>query len=145
MITRDSMFIRAALPDVYACARDLEKQHEFIPGYMPAEVTVTDAGETVVTRAAEIDGKTMRWRSRVFFRENVSIGFEQIEGRLKGMKIEWLFEQAPGGTKVTIVHDVRLKVPLLGRVIERLAVKPVIDRLTAGVLAGLKRRMEGGS
>jgi len=143
MITTDSIIINARLSKVYATARNIEKQHEFIPGYKPAEVFKSAEGHLIVNRIAEIGGKTMKWQSIVLFNENRSIEFEQIEGRLKGMTISWLFEEVPEGTRLTITHSLKLVIPVLGYFIERFAAKPAIDKLTTNVLKGLKNKMEG--
>jgi ribosome-associated toxin RatA of RatAB toxin-antitoxin module len=142
MITEDSIFISAKLPLVYSIACDLEKQHEFIPGYKPAEIRKEADGSMIVTRNAEINGKVMTWKSAVSFRDNRSIDFEQVEGRLKGMRIRWLFTEAPGGTHLTITHDLKFHVPVIGWLAERMLAKPAIDKLTANVLKGLKSRIE---
>lgn len=142
MITKEQIIIRKQLSQVYETAQALERQHEFIPGYKPAIVTKTPDGTTTVQRTAVINGKEMKWISSVEFEQGRTIRFKQIEGRLKGMLIEWLFEEVPEGTRLTITHNLHLNIPLIGWLAERLIAKPSIDRLTANVLHGLKDKME---
>ena len=97
----------------------------------------------IVERVAEIKGKIMKWKSKVKFNINKTIEFEQIEGRLKGMKIEWLFEEVPEGTKLTITHRLSLNPPVLGWILSKFIAKPAIDKLTRNVLLGLKNKLEG--
>lgn len=143
MITRDFIVINRKLKEVYRVAKDIKNQHEYIPGYKPAEIIETrEDGTLVVGRTALMDGKMVKWKSLAEFDENRAIRFEQLEGRLKGMKIEWLFEEAGAATKVTITHDFRLNIPLAGWLAERFVAKPKIDRITRSVLEGLKAKME---
>ena len=145
MITRDSIIINDKIEKVYAVARDIEKQHEYIHGYSPAKIIEKkEDGKIVIERVAELHGKVMKWKSIAEFEENKAIRFEQIEGKLKGMKIEWLFQSINEGTRVEIIHDFSLKIPALGWFAERYIARPKIDGLTRNVLVGMKNKIEGG-
>ena len=87
MITNDSIIIKRSLSEVYKVAQDIENSHTYISGYKPSKLIKTKDGEIIVERVAEIKGKIMKWKSKVEFNINKTIEFEQIEGRLKGMKI----------------------------------------------------------
>lgn len=143
MITKDFIIINKSLPEVYKIASDIEKQHEYIPGYKPARIIEKkEDGEILIERIAEIKGKIMKWQSTAKFKENKKIEFKQIQGRLKDMKIEWLFEEIHGGTKITITHDFKLSRPIIGWFLEKFIAKPTINKLTKNVLSGLKKKME---
>ncbi len=144
MITQDFIVIKKRLPEVYKTAQDIKNQHEYIPGYKPSKIIETkEDGRLIIERTAEMDGKIMKWKSMAEFDENKTIKFEQLEGKLKGMKINWLFEETGEETKVTIIHDFKLKIPLLGWFAERFIAKPKIDRITRNVLTGLKNKLGG--
>jgi ribosome-associated toxin RatA of RatAB toxin-antitoxin module len=145
MITKDSIIIKGNVKKVFKIARDIENQHLYIPGYEPARIiTRRKDGRLVIERTAVLKDRKMSWRSLVRFVNGKAIEFEQIEGRLKGMKIEWLFRGRNGKTELTITHELTLKPPLIGWFVERLAAKPAIDRLTRNVLTGLKNHVERG-
>ena len=91
MITQDFIVIKKRLPEVYKTAQDIKNQHEYIPGYKPSKIVETkEDGRLIIERTAEMDGKIMKWKSIAEFDENKTIKFEQLEGKLKGMKINWL-------------------------------------------------------
>jgi ribosome-associated toxin RatA of RatAB toxin-antitoxin module len=140
MITKDVIVIDEDLNKVYSIASDIDKQHEFIPGYKPSKIIGrTEEGALIVERTAEIDGKEMKWQSSAEFIENKAINFKQLEGKLKGMDIIWEFESVDEGTKITIEHDFKLNIPVIGWLAERYIAKPKIDKITRGVLEGLKK------
>lgn len=143
MITQDFIVIKKRLPEVYKTAQDIKNQHEYIPGYKPSKIVETKKdGKMVIERIAEMDGKIMKWKSMAEFDENKTIKFEQLEGKLKGMKINWLFEETGEETKVTIIHDFKLKIPIAGWFAEKFIAKPKIDKITRNVLHGLKNKVE---
>ncbi|MFH1369043.1 MAG: SRPBCC family protein [Elusimicrobiota bacterium] len=142
MITKGSIIIKESFFKVYAVACDIEHQHEFIPGYEPAVISKTNDGKMVIQRTAALNKKKMTWKSTAEFAPNKFILFKQIEGRLKGMEIEWLFDAVDEGTMLTITHTLRLNIPIIGRFIETYIAKPAIDKLTSNVLKGLKNKME---
>jgi len=144
MITRDSIKINEKIDKVYKVARDIERQHEYISGYSPSKiVAAVDNGGIIIERTAVLNGKLMKWKSKAEFEENKTIKFEQLEGKLKGMKIDWLFNESDEGTEVEIVHDFKLKIPVIGWFAEKFIAKPKIDAITRNVLVGLKSRVEG--
>lgn len=143
MIIKDSILIRKKLQDVYKVARDVENQHKFIPGYSPAKILERkDNSNMTIERTAVVDGKIMNWKSTAEFVTDDAIRFVQIEGALKGMKIDWKFRESGEGTEVEIVHDFNLNIPLVGWLAERFVARPKIEKITRNVLAGLKSRME---
>ncbi|MFW6134214.1 MAG: type II toxin-antitoxin system RatA family toxin [Elusimicrobiota bacterium] len=143
MITQDSVIIKKSLPEVYRIAKDVKNQHKYIPGYKPSEIVEQyEDGKIVVRRFAKLKNKEMTWKSLANFNENSSIDFKQLEGRLKGMEIHWLFNETPQGTEVIIIHDFKINKPVIGWFMEKYFAKPKIDMITSNVLAGLKKYAE---
>ena len=141
--TENFITIYADLEKVYRLAQEVEKYPEFIPGYKESKIVGQEKGKIIIERAALINKKLNRWKSKAWFNLNRSIEFEQIEGRLKGMKVEWLFERIPGGTKLTIIHTFKIKVPPIGWFIEKVIARPRIEQITENVLTAFKNRIEG--
>ncbi len=140
MIAKDSIDINMILPEVYRWAANIEEQHLYIPGYHESKIMVEADGAKTVHRIAELDGKTMKWKSKVKFTQDKKIEYVQIEGRLVGMKVLWTFEvPKQGWTRVTITHTYNLKIPLIGWLIERYKIKPIVDKMTRNTLEGLKK------
>ncbi len=142
MITKDYIDIKKNLGTVYKTASDIKNQHTYIPGYKPSIVHKTDDNKLLIERTAELNGKTMKWKSLAVLNKNKSIEFEQLEGRLKGMKITWLFNKFDDFTRVTIIHDFHLNIPVFSYLLERFIAKPKIDKITKNVLIGLKNKLE---
>ena len=138
----DSIIVKDNLERVYDISRDVEKYPEFIPGYLESRVEGSREGKLIIKRVAWVKEKQLTWRSMASFQKNSCIEFEQIEGRLKGMKAKWLFEKAPEGTKVVITHDFRLGLPVIGWFKERLIAKPAVSKVARTVLRALKTKVE---
>ncbi len=142
MITQDSIIIEKPLTEVYKVASDIENSHRYLPGYKPSKVIKTENDQIIIEREAQIKGRVMKWKSLAKFNKNKSIEFEQIEGKLKGMKIVWLFKYVPRGTELTIIHKFKIKIPIFGWLLSYFIAKPRIDNLTRRVLIGLKNYTE---
>ncbi len=140
--TQNSIIINAHLEKIYHLAQAVEKYPEFIPGYKESKIIGRENGKIIIERAASINNRLIRWKSKAWFNPYKSIEFEQIEGKLKGMKVEWFFEQIPGGTKVTIIHIFKLNIPLIGRFLEKTVARPRIEKMTDTVLTALKNKIE---
>ncbi len=136
--------IQKPLSQVFALARQVEHYPEFLPGYIESRITDRREDALLLERAALIQGHLYRWKSWVRFEENRSICFEQAEGPLRGMKVEWQFDSMGSSeTRVTIIHRFHLNRPwAIGRWIERFVYKPKIAAMAALVVAALKRVCE---
>jgi len=103
-----------APPDaIYAMAQDVARWPSMLPHYRWVKVLREDDGERIVEMAARRDWIPVRWTARqTLDPATPRIGFTHLSGWTKGMSVAWTFEPLPGGTRVTIVHD--LGRPLLG-------------------------------
>jgi ribosome-associated toxin RatA of RatAB toxin-antitoxin module len=138
----NSIIINANLEKIYKLAQAVERYPEFIPVYKKSKIIGRENGKIIIERAALINQRIMRWKSKAWFDYNKSIEFEQIEGRLKGMRVKWFFEQLPNGTKVTIIHIFKLHIPLVGWFLEKLVARPRIEKTAGNVLIALKNKIE---
>ncbi len=143
MITKDDIIIRKDLTSVYRVASDIKNQHTFIPGYLPSKILKWDNNEFIVERTAKMGKKILKWKSKGKLVKNKFIEFIQLEGRLKGMKIKWLFEELSNNTtKVTIIHNFKISYPVVGLIAGIFIAKPTINKITRNVLIGLKNKVE---
>ncbi|MCK4533369.1 SRPBCC family protein [bacterium] len=140
--TQNSIIINAHLEKIYHLAQAVEKYPEFIPEYKESKIIGRENGKIIIERAASINNRIVRWKSKAWFNHNKSIEFEQIEGKLKGMKVKWFFEQISGGTKVIIIHIFKLNIPLIGWFLEKLVARSRIEKMTDTVLTALKNKIE---
>ena|SRR5438132_3651289 len=136
--------INRPLQYVYDLARRVESYPDFLPGYIESQILERQNGRWLLARAAIVQGKIIRWKSWVEFIENKALTFEQVEGPLQGMRVQWDFdERGPGCTQVTITHRYHLSHPLfLGRILEKYIYKPKLDQMASQIVAALKRVCE---
>ena len=142
MHLEDSIIINATRERAFQLARDVEHYHEFVPGYKPGRLRKESNNRLIIEREAEVGGKLEKWESAVNIYPPNKIEFTQTKGKLKGMKVRWTLEELGAKTRVSITHDFSFKIPLLGWILETFAVAPRVNKTTAGVLRGLKSKLE---
>src|SRR5262245_40844971 len=97
--------IEKPLEDVYALARQVDRYPEFLPGYLESRILDRRDGRLLLERKAIIQGRLFQWKSWVAFQTNKTIFFTQVEGPLKGMRVEWSFRAlAERRTALTLTH-----------------------------------------
>jgi ribosome-associated toxin RatA of RatAB toxin-antitoxin module len=141
-----STLIEKPLKEVYALARQVERYPEFLPGYIESRILERHGDKALLSRAAKLDGRILRWTSWVSFRQDESMLFEQAEGPLKGMRVRWDFtSKQTHQTQVTITHRFHIARPrVIGWLKERFIFRPKIDRIASQVVAALKQACETG-
>ena len=106
--------IARPLTDVYALARQVERQPEFMPDYLSCRVVERKGDQMLLERSAKIRGKVMMWQAWVRFQTNEGVYFTHHGGRLDGMKVDWVFHAAGDQqTHMTLTQtlDVRYGIP----------------------------------
>ncbi len=69
--------------------------------------------------------------------------FTHLKAWTKGMVVVWTYEErADGGTDVTIIHDLKFRVPALAFLIEPIIGHGFIDPVANKTLATFKRLLE---
>ncbi|MDI6703194.1 MAG: SRPBCC family protein [bacterium] len=141
--TEDTIVIKGNVDEVFEISSDVERYPEFIPTYKEVRILSKEGPEMIVERESEAGYK---WRSRVFVdKDKRLIKAEQLEGPLKGMKIEWKFAEIDDGTRIVLTHDFEYKkVPLIGNLIGRLIVSRIVKKMATQTLEGVKRKVEEG-
>ena len=148
--TEHSVLINRDLDLVFDVTNQMEKWPELLPPCKDLrilDVENTDVGPKVTIEVTfHTGGRLMTWRSkRLVDLKTKSAQSERIAplGPFKFMKMAWLYHQVDGGTKLTFIHDFKMKGWLLGYLIGRLYVVPVyISRDAKIELAAIKERLE---
>lgn len=141
--TVNSILIKADLNRVFSVAADMEKYPEFIPSYKEVKVVSREGNKMIVERIGQVGKKTVKWKSCVMLEPNKSIYAEQLEGPIKGMQIQWLFEDTRDGVKITLTHDFEYKkIPLIGSLIGKLIVAKIVKQMADETLKGIKIKVE---
>lgn len=138
----NSILIQAKLEDVFQVAVDVEKYPEFIPSYKEVKILATEDNKMIVKRTGLVRGKRVEWKSEVIVQQNKSIQAVQLEGPLRGMKINWWFEERDGATTITLTHEFEYPIPFIGQLIGRWIVAKMISQMAQDTLAGIKKRIE---
>lgn len=121
--TENIIIINENINKVFEVAVDFERYPEFIPTYKEIKVVKKEGNKMIVERKSVVGKKEVKWRSSVIIEPNKSITAEQLEGPIPGMKIEWLFEEIEGKTKITLIHNFEYKkIPVIGHIIGKLIV-----------------------
>lgn len=144
-----------ALPrTVFNLARDISKWPDLLPHYR--EVTIQSRNGTQLTaemRAIRPFGSValpVGWRSEQWSddsdADDLRLRFVHVGGATRGMEVTWHIRPTANGCRVTIEHEFRRRLPLLGAEIfpwfvDRLFVQPIAGR----TLATFKRLAEAGA
>src|ERR1051326_370185 len=85
----------------------------------------------------------LRWRAKqIVLAEARRIRFTHVWGVTRTMEVEWRFEPADGSEiAVTIVHDLRLRWPVIGGAVARWIIGPLFVEPTARATLGRIKRI----
>lgn len=143
MSVRSSIAIDVTAPGsrIFGLARDLREWPRLLPHYRAARVTPGPDGHVVASlvairpigRSASF-GVPVAWRAEQWAEpedaDDLRLRFRHLRGVTAGMDVTWHIRPAPGGCRVTIVHDFRRPLPIVGdellpRLVERLFTRPI--------------------
>lgn len=136
--------IRGTIAQVQALAFDLPRWPSFLPHYRWVTVLATEGERQTVEMACWRTGIPLRWRSHLWvLPEEGRMRFLHIAGPARGMEVEWILEQQGEHVRVTIRHDLSLKVPVVRSALGQWVVGEVFVGAVAGrTLQWLKRAVE---
>jgi ribosome-associated toxin RatA of RatAB toxin-antitoxin module len=140
MMTHQSIDVDASPSDVYALAQDVANWPRILPHYNYVRVLQETDDARVAVMSAQRNWIPVRWTAEEHLLPAIPrIEFTHITGWAKGMRVAWIFDPLPRGTRVTISHDLAtLQVPLvrtrLGRlIISEQFIAPIASRTLASV------------
>jgi ribosome-associated toxin RatA of RatAB toxin-antitoxin module len=125
---------------VFALARDVERWERFLPHYSRSRAAERRAdGSLVVDFVARRPligvlglGLPVTWRSRTWNEPaSLRLRFAHIAGATKGMDVTWRIEGVGAGSRVTIDHDFRPRLPLFAAFVDRAFTRPIAGRTLA--------------
>jgi ribosome-associated toxin RatA of RatAB toxin-antitoxin module len=140
---RSSIAIDVAAPPslVFALAKDVERWADLLPHYAAVEVLGRDATRGTVdarfvARRPLIGvlglGLPVAWRSRTWNDpDTLRLRFLHRGGATNGMDVTWRIEPLAGGTRVTIDHEFRPRVPGWAAFVDRVFTQPIAGRTLA--------------
>ena len=75
--------------------------------------------------------------------ENKNLAFRQFLGSdVKGMQVAYTIEATKTGSRLTLMHEVVMHYWVIGKIIELLVVRPVMEKVGPEVVANIKRLSE---
>jgi ribosome-associated toxin RatA of RatAB toxin-antitoxin module len=125
---------------VFALTRDVERWERLLPHYARSRAVGrrTDGALVVdfVARRPLIDilglALPVTWRARAWNEPaTCRLRFVHVAGATKGMDVTWRIEPVGGGSRVSIDHDFRPRVPIFAVVVDRFFTRPIAGRTLA--------------
>jgi uncharacterized membrane protein len=145
MHTETAVRIRGPADTIFRYAADVERWPQILPHYRAVRVLEVDGPSRLVEMKARRGWIPLRWCAWQTLRpEARRIRFTHVRGITRGMEVEWRLDPSDGGeVAVAIVHDLRLRWPLIGPVVARAVVGPMFVEPTArATLRHIKRLVE---
>ena len=125
---------------LFALARDVERWERLLPHYVRSRALESRAdGSLVVDFVARRPllvvlglGLPVAWRSRTWNEPATRrLRFVHVAGATKGMDVTWRIEPVSDGTRVSIDHDFRPRLPLFAAFVDRFFTRPIAGRTLA--------------
>ncbi len=142
MRLEDSIVIQRSSRQIYDLIKDVERHAQLLPGYIESRIVERKNGSYIVQREALMAGRVRRWKSEIWMEDGKCMHFRQVEGPLAGMHVRWVLEPHEEATRMSIIHDVRMKPRWKGWWFERWVAKPAIERTAREVLNAIKNVAE---
>jgi aromatase len=142
--TETAVRIRGPVDTIFRYAAQVEHWPRILPHYRGVRVLAIDgAGRLIEMKARRGWIPIWWWARQIVTPRERRIRFTHVRGVTRGMQVEWRFEPAGGDVAVSIVHDLDLTWPLIGRAVARSIIGPMFVEPTArATLRHIKRIVE---
>ena len=137
-----SVIIKSSIDKVYNIAEKIEKFPEFMPHVKKSNIIKKEGNKRHVEMSAIVNGINSHWISASTTEKNKKITYKQIKGFCKVMGGEWLFEKIPEGTKITLIHNFDVGLPIIGKLLSHTLVKSWVNKHTLLMLGHIKTKAE---
>jgi ribosome-associated toxin RatA of RatAB toxin-antitoxin module len=116
MHAQRSIDIAASPQRIYELAQDIGRWPTMLPHYRYVTVTRETPRERVAIMAARRGWIPVRWETAQRLDPSTPrIEFTHLSGWTAGMEVAWTFAPIPGGTRVSIIHDLDFRrIPVVG-------------------------------
>jgi ribosome-associated toxin RatA of RatAB toxin-antitoxin module len=142
--TGNTILMRAPRELIFETAADLSRWPEILPHYRYIRYYQRSPERNVVKMAAVRSGIPISWVSEQFIdRDRCEVRFRHLKAFTKGMDVVWTFEQLPDGVQVTILHDLKFRIPALAPIAERIIGGFFIGHIAGQTLECMKNHLEG--
>ena len=139
--------IAAPLEAVFALACDVETWPGLLRDYRWCRVLERTPQRLVFAMGGWIRRWPARWTAIQEARPGERrITFRHVRGITRGMTVEWRFAPSTAGVDVTLVHDLVMQWPVVGRLVSDLIVGPIfIEYIARKTLRAVQARAEAAA
>jgi ribosome-associated toxin RatA of RatAB toxin-antitoxin module len=142
--TGNSILMRAPRAKIFEAAADLSRWPEFLPHYRYIHYYERSPERNLVKMAAVRTGIPIAWVSEQWIdRERWEVRFRHLKAFTKGMEVVWTFVEGAEGVQVSIMHDLKFRVPALAPVADRIIGGFFIQHVAGRTLECMKHHLEG--
>jgi len=115
----NSLLMRAPKLEIFETAANLELWPKILPHYRYIRFLERGADRNIVVMAARRSGIPISWTSeQIIDRDRFEIHFHHLKAWTKGMSVVWTFSDTRDGVQVTISHELRFRIPVLGPIVD---------------------------
>ena len=140
----NSILMHAPKTTIFETAADLELWPKILPHYRYIHFIERGHDRNVVVMAARRSGIPISWTSeQIIDRDKFEIHFHHLKAWTKGMRVVWTFSDTPDGVQVTILHDLRFRIPLLAPLVDPIIGDFFIYNIANKTLRCMKAYVEG--
>ncbi len=146
MHKENSILINAARDKVFQAASDLEQWPAILPHYRWIRFLMKSPRKNVVVMAARRGWIPINWTSEEEIDpERMEVRFHHLKAFTKGMDVVWSFRETSDGVLVTISHELKPTIPIIGRfVADRIIGNFFIHYVANETLKHMKLHLESG-
>ena len=146
MHAANSIIMHAPRMKIFETAANLELWPKILPHYRYIRYLERGPERNVVVMAATRSGIPIKWTSeQIIDRARGEVRFHHLQAFTKGMAVVWTFEETPAGVLVSILHDLRFRVPALAPLADPIIGKFFIHHIASQTLQHMKTHLERGS
>jgi ribosome-associated toxin RatA of RatAB toxin-antitoxin module len=112
--TVDQVFVRADAETVFRLAADIDRWPEILPHYRWVKQLGAQENQRLVEMAARRGWIPVKWTSlQKVSQASKRVYYWHVAGATYGMEVEWIIDEEADGVRVTIVHDLDLRKPIV--------------------------------
>jgi ribosome-associated toxin RatA of RatAB toxin-antitoxin module len=129
---------------IFETAANLELWPEILPHYRYIRFLERGDDRNLVIMAATRSGIPISWTSeQIIDRDKFEIHFHHLKAWTKGMRVVWTFSDTSDGVQVTILHDLRFRIPPLAPFVDPIIGDFFIYNVANKTLRCMKAYVEG--
>ncbi len=116
MHKENSIIINAPRARIFEAASDLSQWPRILPHYRWIRYIEKSLNKNLVVMGARRGWIPIQWTSeQIIDPERSEVRFHHLKAFTKGMDVVWTFKERADGVEVKISHDLKPRIPLIGR------------------------------